>query len=148
MRTANPTTIVELWRSGRAPAWDGLYRADGSARSAQVDGDELSWFELGEPLDLDALLAASPDHVTEVGVPPDRVTALRDGSGYVGCGEGALGADGFFARFDEDHDVVWLVFLSDSNPFERVSVDGSLATFTNNLGNTLTVDLDDPDFAP
>lgn len=43
--------------------------------------------------------------------------------------------------------VVWLVFLSDSNPFEQVSVDGSLATFTNDLGNTLTVDLEDPDFA-
>ncbi|MFG3019790.1 hypothetical protein ACGFZQ_14785 [Streptomyces sp. NPDC048254] len=100
MRTANPTTIGELWRSGKAPAWDGLYRADGSARSARVDGGELSWFELGEPLDLDALLAASPDHVAQVGASPDRIAALQDGSGYVGRGEGALGADGFFARFD------------------------------------------------
>ncbi|MER5516904.1 hypothetical protein [Streptomyces sp. NPDC002763] len=49
MRTANPTTIGELWRSGKAPAWDGLYRADGSARSARVDGGELSWFELVGP---------------------------------------------------------------------------------------------------
>lgn len=38
--------IAELWRTGMAPTVDGLYRADGSARAAQVDGPKLSWFEL------------------------------------------------------------------------------------------------------
>lgn len=42
---------------------------------------------------------------------------------------------------------MWIVALTDSNPFEKAEVRGSLATFTNNLGNSVTVDLDHPDFA-
>jgi hypothetical protein len=41
---------------------------------------------------------------------------------------------------------VWVVSLGESNPFERATVVGSLATFTNNLGNSITIDLTDPDF--
>ncbi|MFC5801325.1 hypothetical protein [Streptomyces formicae] len=39
-----------------------------------------------------------------------------------------------------------MVSLGESNPFERAVVRGSSATFTNNLGNSLTIDLTDPHF--
>ncbi|MFC4030753.1 hypothetical protein ACFO3J_04640 [Streptomyces polygonati] len=137
--------ISELWFAGEAPGRDGLYRADGSARVVEIDGAKLSWFDLGIPLDLNALLAEVPDEVTEIDVSAEA--ELPDCSGYVCCGDGAHGSEGFFARLDRDRNLVWLVSLRDSNPFMKVAVDGSLATFTNNLGNSVVVDLAEADFA-
>ncbi|MFE4752556.1 hypothetical protein ACFRIB_20150 [Streptomyces mirabilis] len=140
--------ITDLWRAGVAPARDGLYRADGSSRDVEVDGARLSWFDLGAPLDLDALLAEDPDNVTEIDIHPQGFAELPDGSGRVCCGEGAHGSEGFFARLDPGEHLVWIVSLRHSNPFERVTVDGTRAIFTNNLGNTVTVDLASPEFEP
>ena len=74
------------------------------------------------------------------------VAPLPDG-GSLTCGEGALGSFGFFARRDARGDVVWAVMLTVSNPFVRIDVDGTTATFTNNLGRSLSIDLTDPFFA-
>ncbi|MCW2873006.1 hypothetical protein [Actinacidiphila oryziradicis] len=136
--------IIELWLAGEAPAWDGLYRADGSARAVEIDSPRLSWFDLGAPLDVYALLTEDPGYVIEFDVCAEA--ELPDGSGYVCCGDGSLGSNGFFARLDTGKNLVWVVSLFDSNPFERVTVEGSMATFTNNLGNSVTVDLASPDF--
>lgn len=72
---------------------------------------------------------------------------LDDGSGYMCCGDGALGADGFFARLDRDRNILWVVFMTGSNPFERIALDGSVVHVVNNLGNSVTVDLTRPEFA-
>ncbi|MCX4763329.1 hypothetical protein OG562_20615 [Streptomyces sp. NBC_01275] len=139
--------IVELWLAQERPAVDGLFRADGSARVVEVDGPELSWFDVAEPFDLDALLADDPECLTRADIHPQGLAELPDGSGYMCCGDGSLGSEGFFARLDQDENLVWVVSLLESNPFERAEVHGSLATFTNNLGNSLTIDLTNPDFA-
>jgi hypothetical protein len=139
------TRIIELWRAGKVPAWNGMYRADDSARAVDVGGSRLPWFELGEPLDVAALLDDDPPPVYEYDIHCEA--ELPDGGGYVCCGEGALGADGFFARLDADRNLVWVVALDDANPLERLTVDGCVVTFTNNLGRSLTVDLTAPDFA-
>ncbi|HEY9368797.1 MAG TPA: hypothetical protein VIU94_10200 [Streptomyces sp.] len=137
--------IAELWAAGTAPGWDGLYRADGSARAVVVDDARLSRFDLGPPLDLDALLAEDPEWLAEIDI-TDEVE-LPDGSGHLCAGQGAHGSQGFFARLDPERNLVWLVSLGDSNPFVRVTVDGTTAKFTNNLGNSITVDLTTPDLA-
>ena len=139
--------VEELWLMHEAPYWDGMYRADGSARDAEVDSPALSWLDLGASFDIDAMLAEDPEYLTGIDIHPDGLAELPDGSGYVCCGEGTLGADGFFARLDRDRNLIWLVSLTNSNPFVRATAAGSLASFTNNLGNTLTIDLGDPDFA-
>lgn len=136
--------ITELWLANEAPEWDGLFRADGSAREVEVDGPELSWLDLGAPLDLDALLDEDPEALTTISPHPQGFAELPDGTGYVCCGDAALGSQGFFARLDRDKNLVWLVSLGDSNPFVRAEVEGSLATFTNNRGNAITIDLTDP----
>jgi hypothetical protein len=140
--------ITELWRVNQAPAWDGLFRADGLVREAEVDGLELSWFDLGAPLDLEELVAEDPENLTAIAPHPEGFAAIPDGSGQVCCGDGSHGSEGFFARLDREGNPVWVVSLGESNPFVRASVDGSKATFTNNWGNSLTVDLADPDFGP
>jgi hypothetical protein len=139
--------ITELWRAGEAPAWDGLFRADGSARAVEVDSAALSWFELGAPLNFETWLAENPETLTSIDIHPQGLAEIPDGSGYVCCGDGSHGSEGFFARLDRDKNPVWVVSLGDSNPFVRATVEGSMATFTNNLGNSITVDLADPDFA-
>lgn len=142
------TKIVQLWAEGLAPGWDGLYRADGSARAVELSGGaRLDGFELGPPLDLDAMLDEEADNLTHVDILRGADVPLPDGSGYVCGGDGAHGSEGFFARLDKDRNLMWIVALTDSNPFEKAEVRGSLATFTNNWGNSVTVDLDHPDFA-
>jgi hypothetical protein len=39
------------------------------------------------------------------------------------------------------------VYLPDGNPFYGIELDGSRATFTNNLGRSVTVDLTDDLYA-
>jgi hypothetical protein len=139
--------ITELWLAGVAPAWHGLYRADGSARAVEVDGPALSRFGLGEPIDLDGLLVEDPGNVTAIDIHPLGLVTLPDGSGYVCCGDGSHGSAGFFGRLDPGRNLVWVVSLGDSNPFTGATVEGARARFTNNLGNSLAVDLASPDFA-
>lgn len=142
------TMIVELWAEGLAPGSDGLYRADGSARAVELSGGaRLDGFELGPPLDLDAMLKEEADNLTHVDILRGADVPLPDGSGYVCGGDGAHGSEGFFARLDTDRNLMWIVALTDSNPFEKAEVRGSLVRFTNNLGNSVTVDLDHPEFA-
>lgn len=142
------TTILQLWAEGLAPGWDGLFRADGSARAVELGGGaRLDWFDLGPPLDLDAMLGEDPDNVTHVDILRGADVPIPDGSGYVCGGDGAHGSEGFFARLDKDRNLIWIAALTASNPFEKAEVRGRIATFTNNLGNSVTVDLDHPDFA-
>jgi hypothetical protein len=142
------STIVQLWAKGLVPAWDALYRADGSARTVDMGGGaKLDWFDLGPPLDLDGLLNEDPDNLTHVDIHRCADIPIPDASGYLCGGDGAHGSQGFFARLDKDRNLVWIVALTDSNPFEKAQVHGRLATFTNNHGNSVTVDLDRPDYA-
>ncbi|MFB8201343.1 hypothetical protein [Kitasatospora purpeofusca] len=138
--------LDDLWAEGRAPAWDGLFRADGRSRDAEVDGPHLTGFVLGEPADLDELMTEDPEWTTSVGIFAEA--ELPGGSGRLYGGGGSHGSEGLFARFDADGRAVWLLHLSDSNEFVRIGVEWPLATFTNNLGESLTVDLTGPDFGP
>ncbi|HET9138762.1 hypothetical protein [Actinophytocola sp.] len=142
------TSIVQLWEDGATPAWDGIYWANGSARSVELVGEaRLERLALGPPLDLEAMLSNDPDNLTHVDVVHGADVPIPDGSGYVCGGEGSHGSAGFFARLDRDRNLMWIVSLSCSNPFEAADVRDSHATFTNNLGYSLTIDLDDPDFS-
>jgi hypothetical protein len=137
--------IIDLWRRSEAPGWSGVYRANDDARAIDVDGAALSCFRVGEPFDLAERLAADPDEVSYIYETAEA--SLPDGSGRVCCGEAAHGSEGFFARLDAEGELVWLVFLRDGNPFCEIAVDGSRVTFTNNLGNGVTVDLTDELYA-
>jgi NAD(P)H-hydrate repair Nnr-like enzyme with NAD(P)H-hydrate epimerase domain len=83
------------------------------------------------------------DEVIEI---DPTVSAVLPDGGAVCCGAGNLGADGFFARLGANEQLVWVVVLRNSNPFHHIRVDGTLVAFTNNLGNSLTVNLADPEF--
>jgi hypothetical protein len=135
-------TIDAVLRAGAVPGTDGFFRADGTSRRVEYGGPELPWFELGPPLEPDAW---DDDDIEELD--PAVLADLPNGQGAVCCGEGSLGADGFFARRDAAGNLIWVVFMTRSNPFCQVEVTGMAATFINNLGNSVVIDLNDPDFA-
>ncbi|WP_157545287.1 hypothetical protein [Hamadaea tsunoensis] len=140
--------IVQLWGRELAPGWSGLYRADGFARAVvAVGGARLERLDFGAPLDLDALMGGDPENLYDIDVMRGTVAGIPDGSGSVCGGEGSHGSFGFFARLGRAGELLWIMVLTDGNPFEAAEVRGSLATFTNNLGNSVTVDLTEPDFA-
>jgi hypothetical protein len=132
----------ELLRAGWVPYVEGFFRADGTVRRIDYDGQQLSWFELGPPFVPD--WEHDPDDLAEVDW-ADRAFLAHD-PGSVCCGEGPMGADGFFARLDPQGTPLWVAFMTNSNPFLQVRVEDTVATFTNNLNRSLAVDLDHPDF--
>ncbi|MFJ5121304.1 hypothetical protein [Kitasatospora sp. NPDC088548] len=137
--------LDDLWAEGWAPAWEGLFRADGRSRDADVAGPDLDGFQLGEEVDLEELMEEDPEALTSVSVFVEAV--LPDGSGSLCGGGGSHGSEGLFARFDVDQKLVWLLHLGESNEFVRITVDWPVASFTNNLGNSITIDLTGPDHA-
>jgi len=130
-------------RSGSVPYVEGFFHPDGTVRQVDYDRQQLSSFGLGSPFTPD--WDYDPDDLVDVDW-ADRAF-LAPGQGSVCCGEGPMGADGFFARLDPDGVPVWVVFMTNSNPFLHVRVDGMLASFTNNLDRSVVIDLELPDFA-
>jgi hypothetical protein len=137
------TGFGELVRSGSVPYAEGFFRVDGTVRQVDYDGPQLSWFELGPPFTPD--WEDDPEDLVDIDWADRAFLAM--GQGSVCCGEGPMGADGFFARLDPNGIPVWVVFMTNSNPFLHVRVDGKMAAFTNNLDRTVAIDLDLPDFA-
>jgi hypothetical protein len=69
------------------------------------------------------------------------VKALPDGSGYLCAGEGSYGSEGFFGRLGQDRNLVWVVYLEESNPFvDAVVDDGRRAKFTSSSGVSIAVE--------
>ncbi|MEU3560661.1 hypothetical protein [Kitasatospora sp. NPDC006786] len=133
--------VVELWAKSEIPAYGGLFRADGTAREVFFDGPGSLHLELGEPFEVE-----EPRYEHEIDV--DGEAELPDGRGFVCCGSGGMGDEGFLARLDGRRRLVWVLTSTEGNPFLRVSVEWPLAHFVNDWGTVLTLDLTDPDYAP
>jgi hypothetical protein len=137
------TDFGELVRSGSVPRVEGFFRADGTVRRIYYDGPQLFRFELGPHFTPDWKF--DPDDLADIDWADHAI--LGQGQGSVCCGEGSMGADGFFARLDRHGVPVWVAFMTHSNPFQQVRVDGTVATFINNLDRSVAIDLNLPDFA-
>jgi len=131
-----------LLRSGRVPRIDGFFRAGGGVREVLYDGPQLSWFRLGPPFTPD--WEYDIDDIEEIDW-ADRADLVSQ-QGSVCCGEGSMGADGFFARLDPAGIPIWVAFMTRSNPFLHVRVDGAIAIFTNNLDHSVIIDLNQPTY--
>ncbi|MFD7735527.1 hypothetical protein ACFV6F_34720 [Kitasatospora phosalacinea] len=140
--------LLRLWERGERPADDGLYRADGRAWHLVEDygGSCLTGFALAGPAAVGELL--DPEWTTSADPHPAGRLVLPDGSGALVCGDGAHGSEGFAARLGPGGAPVWLLSLSDGNPFEAVALTGTRARFTNNCGHSLVVDLAEPPYGP
>ena len=136
--------IQRLWLADSLPVQDGLYRADGAAYDVQVDASAEGGLKILAPFSLEKFLARHPDMVTSIDVTLEK--PLPPGVGYLCCGEGSYGSEGFFGRLDQHRNLVWVVYLEASNPFVGVSMSNTSATFMSSAGASITVDLRAPEF--
>lgn len=134
-----PTLIERLWLAGSLPIQNGLYRADGSAYGVRADTSVEGGLKILGPFDLEEFLSRDPDMVTSIDITRER--PIPRGTGYLCCGEGSYGSEGFFGQLDEQKNLVWVVYLENSNPFVDVSVRDDTATFTSSAGTLIAVNL-------
>ncbi|MFE6066012.1 hypothetical protein [Streptomyces sp. NPDC056525] len=140
--------VEQLWNRGEVPYCDGLYRADGAGWELCVDGPGAYHpdagqpipFRVGEPFDVAEVVAEYGTCEVDVWFE----SPLPDGSGWVLGGGGGMGNVGHLARLDGDRSLRWVALMESSNPFLGVRHDATLAVFTNDWRNLLTLDLADP----
>jgi hypothetical protein len=138
------TSIVDLWLTGTLPIRSALYRADGAAITVRFEPSAPGGLLLLEPFSFEAAMRADPDCVSRIDITVQQ--ELPGGAGYLVCGEGSYGSDGFFGRLDAAKRLVWVVFLEKCNPFVSATVESTLAIFTSSSGVAIVVDLEAPDF--
>jgi hypothetical protein len=129
--------IQELWRDGRLPIEDGVFFADGRSYAVDVAGSAL---QVVEEVNLTEILAEDPDWLTSIDI--TRETPAP--GGFVCAGEGSHGSEGFFARLDGDKNLIWVCYLSESNPFDKLTITDRRLTAVSTSGVAITVDLDAP----
>ncbi|MEV6330213.1 hypothetical protein [Streptomyces sp. NPDC051909] len=135
------TTIEHLWEDFELPIKDALHYADGHSYDVALDSTVPSGFALLSPFELDEMLEADPSWVSSV----DGLAAVDLGEkGFLWGGEGSYGSEGFIARLTADRALIWAMFFTESNPFDRIQLSGNTATFSSTAGFEITVDIDDP----
>lgn len=135
------TAIERLWEDFQLPIRDALHFADGGSYDVDLDSDEPSGLRVLAPFGLDEILEIDPSWVSSV----DGLAAVDLGSkGLLWGGEGSYGSEGFIARLTVDRALIWAMFFTESNPFDRIQLSGNVATFSSTSGFEITVDIDDP----
>lgn len=135
------TAIERLWEDFQLPIRDALHFADGGSYDVDLDSDEPSGLRVLAPFGLDEILESDPSWVSSV----DGLAAVDLGSkGLLWGGEGSYGSEGFIARLTVDRALIWAIFFTESNPFDRIQLSGNVATFSSTSGFEITVDIDDP----
>ncbi|GAA2411048.1 hypothetical protein GCM10010420_44880 [Streptomyces glaucosporus] len=132
------SAISRLWSEGRLPVRDGAYDATGRAWDVVVDPAAPGGLLIADEFSLDAFLDARPDWVTAVD--PTVEEQVGRGGGFLCCGEGSYGSEGFIARLDPRRKLLWAVYLEDSDPFVSIDLRNDTARFRSSSGVTVTVD--------
>ncbi|MGW8487028.1 hypothetical protein [Streptomyces sp. NPDC055886] len=135
------TTIERLWEDFQLPVRDALHFADGNSCDVAIDSYMPSGLKVLAPFDLDETLERDPPWVSAV---DGLVTVGLGSKGLLWGGEGSYGSEGFIARLTVERALVWAIFFTESNPFDRIQLSGNLATFSSTSGFEVTVDIDDP----
>ncbi|MFJ9577580.1 hypothetical protein ACIRQF_14500 [Streptomyces sp. NPDC101191] len=139
------TTIERLWEEFELPIKDALHYADGRSYDVALDSAAPSGFSVLSPFELDEMLDDDPSWVSAV----DGLAAADLGEkGLLWGGEGSYGSEGFIARLTADRALVWAMFFTESNPFDRIQLSGNVATLSSTSGFEITVDIDDPRTPP
>ncbi|MEU7027977.1 hypothetical protein AB0A60_14950 [Streptomyces sp. NPDC046275] len=148
------TTIERLWEGLELPLADALHFADGHSYAVALDPTAPSGFSVLSRLDLDEMREEDPSSVSSVSsvslvssVDGRAVVDLGE-EGLLWGGEGSYGSEGFLARLTAGRKLIWAMFFTESNPFERIRLSGSVATFRSTSGVAITVDIDDPRTPP
>ncbi|KOY53814.1 hypothetical protein [Streptomyces sp. XY332] len=135
------TAIQQLWEDFELPIKDALHYADGHSYEVALVPDTPTGFAVLAPFGLDEVLESDLSWVSSV----DGLAAVDLGEkGLLWGGEGTYGSEGFIARLTANRALMWAIFFAESNPFDRIRLSGTVATFTSTSGLEVSVDIDDP----
>ncbi|MFD9717932.1 hypothetical protein [Streptomyces sp. NPDC059076] len=135
------TDIERLWEEFELPIKDALHFGDGHSYSVALDPAVPGGFTVLAPFDLNEMLESDPSWVSSV----DGISAVDLGEkGLLWGGEGSYGSEGFIARLTVERALIWAMFFTESNPFDRIHLSGNVATFSSTSGFGIAVDIDDP----
>ncbi|WP_406191209.1 hypothetical protein OH733_16980 [Streptomyces griseus] len=133
--------IERLWEDFQLPIRDALHFADGDSCDVALDSGVPSGLRVLSPFDLAEILESDPSWVSSV---DGRVAVDLGSRGLLWGGEGSYGSEGFIARLTGERTLIWAIFFSESNPFDRIQLAGNVATFSSTSGLEIAVDIDDP----
>jgi len=138
--------VTRLWAESEIPTWDAVYYADGHAFELDQDPSAPSGLRIDpEVFDTEEELREEPEETTPFGT--FQMAELDADQGYLCCGECSYhGSAGWFARLDATRQLVWVVHLTLSNPFNEIEVGDGQATFRSTNGVNITVDIREPEF--
>lgn len=140
------TSLIErLWLADELPIRDGLYRADGASCDVEVAASVAGNLKILSPFSLEDFLSQDPE-MRRTSIATTLIKSLPNDAGYVFCGEGSYGSEGFFGRIDQRKNLMWVVYLEHSNPFIDASISDIGVTFTSSLEVSITVDLEASEF--
>ncbi|MFI5637318.1 hypothetical protein ACIA8H_07805 [Streptomyces goshikiensis] len=135
------TAIESLWGDFELPIRDALHYANGHSYDVALDSAAPTGFTVLAPFDLDEILEGDPLWVSSV----DGLAAVDlGGKGLLWGGEGSHGSEGFIARLTVDRALIWAMFFTESNPFDRIRLSGNVATFSSTSGLEIELDINDP----
>ncbi|MEU0985922.1 hypothetical protein [Streptomyces sp. NPDC005953] len=135
------TDIERLWEEFELPIKDALHFGDGHSYGVALDPAVPGGFTVLAPFDLNEMLESDPSWVSSV----DGISAVDLGEkGLLWGGEGSYGSEGFIARLTVERALIWAMFFTESNPFDRIHLSGNVATFSSTSGFGIAVDIDDP----
>ncbi|MFD9218665.1 hypothetical protein ACFWDI_01215 [Streptomyces sp. NPDC060064] len=135
------TAIERLWEDFELPIRDALHVADGHSCDVALDSDAPGGFRVLAAFDLDEMLQGDPSWTSSV---DGRAVVDLGSRGLLWGGEGSYGSDGFVARLTADRALIWAIFFTESNPFNRIQLSDNVATFSSTSGVEIAVDIDDP----
>lgn len=140
------STISTLWANRNLPIRDGLYYADGRSYELTQDASAPLGIEIGPAFDLDSFLRAEPDWVTSIDVL--KSVQINEAEGYLHCGEGSYGSEGFIAKTDGAGGLLWAVYMEYSNPFHEIKIVENLAIFRSTSGVLISAAAQGESFQP
>lgn len=123
--------IRQLWNKAQLPMKDAIYFRDGSAFSFKIIASPQPKIIAGKWFNLNQFLSESPADLTCINIIQELV--LQNSASYLCVGGGGQRGEGFFAYFDINWALQWVVYAQGSNPFisarqnddNRIIVDSS-----------------------
>ncbi|WP_139273992.1 hypothetical protein [Saccharopolyspora flava] len=104
-----------------------------------MDSTMESGFEVLGGFDLEEFLRAEPEETTSF----DITRKVPIDAGFLCCGDGSFGSEGFCGQLDGDGELKWVVYLEECNPFVEIAVEGEFATFRSSSGVWLRINFKD-----
>lgn len=139
----------QMWKARHWPCRNGIYLANDTVRLLDVsmpwdtkDGGLI--VKVAEMVPLVRLEEVKNNRTTRIGWNDDQM--YSDPTLCVIAGEGSHGSEGFVAVTQKaTENLVWLLYLNCSNPFERVTIRNGIVTAFSTLGHVWQIPVMEPE---